>query len=566
MRDAALAILEDKIERSKSYLEHWRQPIEPLLFETLRAIDYVFCEELFVPSDTWKQTKKAQCGLSSWGVNKALSLMVPTELEGGPFRLFPSTGQTQRQASEFLLRCGILQRAEMLCGWLREGLLTARIHKPSAAMPSGIQTILVLKSDHPSMFGEVVSQRNKRWVSDFTIEQDTPWERDLQDRHAALESELEKSVGCFGSWGISYTTTREIDDHFLECGQIYLRRMWSQDLLGREDIIGGEPFNHYLGVLAAITGRAEKHLCFSSILARRHPELDLRNLLTTFAHCEEFITGLAVHLDAEAEHIRKLLEPLTLGSDNLHAHTASADIAWTPIVRSSQNYYILPLYGLDTNPFLFLLADLKARFPKDWFRLANGRERRWLDELKLIFPGDRWSLNDRNLKIRDGRKTITDLDFIAYDKQHNELALFQLKWQHPVGMDNRARRSAGKNLLDQGNDWVERVSGWLGKYGIAELSKRAGIIVKPDVDVKLFVIGRYNAYFTGFSERDARAVWSDWNHFMRVRVEHPRASIRELASILSDEAEEISRSYPGDSYMLPLDDLAVILNPTSEPQ
>lgn len=566
MRDAALALLEEKMEQSRAYLEHWRQPAEPLLFETLRAIDHVFCEELFIPSETWEQTKELQVGLSSWGVNKAISMMVPTQLETAPFRLFPSTDQTQGQANEFLLQCGIFQRTEMLYGWLKEGLLTARIDKPSTDLLSGIRTILVLKSDHPSTFNEIVAHKGRRWVSDLTIEQDGPWERDLQDRHAALEKELEKSVGCLGGWGMSYSTTREIDDHFLECGQIYLRRMWSQDLLGREDVIGGESFNHYLGVLAAVAGRMEKHLCFSSILKRRRPELDLRNLLTTFAPCEEFITGLAAHLDAETDHIRKLLEPLTLGSDNLQIHTASADTAWAPIVRSSRDYYILPLYGLNTNPFLFLLADLRARFSQDWFRLANDREGRWLSDLKVIFPGDRWSLNDRNLNLRDGKKTITDLDFVVYDKENNELALFQLKWQHPVGMDSRARRSAGKNLLEQGNDWIERVSGWLDKYGVAELGKRANIALKPDVDVKLFVIGRYNAYFTGFSERDARAVWSDWNHFMKVRIENGRASISGIANILSNEAEEICRSYPGDSYMLPLGDLAVILNPISEPQ
>jgi len=184
MRDAALAIMEDQIGRSRANLERWRQPSEPLLFETLRAIDYTICEELFTSPDTWSQTKKSQVGLSSWGVNKALSLILPTQLEAESFRLFPSMGQTQSQASEFLLQCGIVQRAEMLYGWLQEGLLTARIDKPSAPLPSGIQTILVLKSEHPSMFVEIVSQRNKRWVSDLTIEGDASWECDLQERHA----------------------------------------------------------------------------------------------------------------------------------------------------------------------------------------------------------------------------------------------------------------------------------------------------------------------------------------------------------------------------------------------
>ena len=402
-------------------------------------------------------------------MNKALSLMIPNELQGRPFQLFPSTRSVQVQADEFLLQCGVLQRAETLHGWLRDGLLSARLNKLAAPLPSGIDTVLVLKSNHPSLFSEVVSRTHRSWLSDLTMEHDGAWEREIGKRHAVIEPELEKCVRRLGDWGISYTTTREIDDHFLECGQIYLRRMWSQDLLGTDDIIGGEPFGHYLGVLAAVAGRAEKHLCFASILKRRHPELSLRNILTTFASCTDFITGLASHLDADSLQVQKLLSPLTLGPDNLQVHTASAEIAWAPIIHSSTYHYILPLYGMDTNPFLFLLNDLRAKYSKEWFSAANNREKRWLGELNYIFSGDRWVIKN-GLKLRDAQTTVTDLDYIAYDKVNNELAIFQLKWQHPVGMDNRARRSAGQNLLSQGNDWVQRVTSWLDKFGAEELT------------------------------------------------------------------------------------------------
>lgn len=565
MRDEALAILEEKIEAQKRYLEQWRQPAEPLLLETLRTIDALFFEQLFFPAVSAERTPLPQYTLSSWGVNKALSLMVPRQLPRGPFRLFPSSAQTRAQASELLLQCGILQRAETLYGWLRDGLLTARIDRPAAPMASGIKTVLVLKSDHPSMFSEVISWTNKRWLSELTMDHDGSWENELQQRHIALAPKLERAVTCFGGWDISYTTTPEIDDHFLECGQIYLRRMWSQDLLGTDDVIGGEPFGDYLGVLTAVAGRAEKHLCFASILKRRHPELRLENLLTTFAPCDEFVDGLAAHLDAETMQIRKFLDCLTLGPENLDVHTASGDTAWAPIVRSSEDYFLLPLYGLDTNPFLFLLTDLQARFPKEWFRAANNREKRWLCDLGHIFQGDRWEVNDRSLNLREGKKTVTDLDFIAYDKEHNELALFQLKWQHPVGIDNRARRSAGKNLLSQGNDWIERVTGWIERNSVDELAGRAGIAVKPDVKVQLFVIGRYNAYFTGFADRDARATWADWNHLMKARLDNPRASVSQLCATLRAEADEISASYTGDSYAVPIGDIALILNPVQEP-
>lgn len=565
MTEEALALLERGIENQKNSLESWRQPSEPLLFETLRTIDSLFFENLFFPEGSAERTAFPQYSLPTWGINKALSLIVPASLSEGPFRLFPSDGRTQAQAREFLLQCGILQRAETLHGWLREGLLKARIDRLPQPLRSGTDIVLVLKSDHPSIFNEVISRAHRRWLSDLTMDLDGGWERDLQTRHLALEPKLEASVDCFGGWGMSYTTSPEIDDHFLECGQIYLRRMWSQDLLGVDDIIGGERFGDYLGVLTAIAGRSEKHLCFASIIKRRHPELRLNNLLTTFVPCVDFVTGLARHLDAEISQILKFLESMTLGPGNLNVHTGSGDMAWAPIVRSSQDYYLLPLYGLDTNPFLFLLTDLQARFPQEWFRAANNRERRWLDQLNQIFPGERWVVNDRNLKLQDGKKTVTDLDYIAYDKINNELAIFQLKWQQPVGIDNRARRSAGKNLVSQGNDWIDRVTRWLDTFGINELAQRAGIQVKPDAKVRLLVVARYNAHFSGYSDYDERATWVDWNHLMKLRLAQPSSSVSELCQALRTEVDKASTSYPGDSYALPLGNLAVILNPEGEP-
>ncbi len=563
--DEIALLLAMKIEEKKRLLEGWRKPTESALFEILRGIDSLFFENLFYPVDASKRTPLAQYTMSSWGVNKALSLLMPNELWEGSFRLLPSSPYMKTQANEFLLQCGILQRAETLHGWLCDGLLTATLDKLPVPLSSGIDTVLVLKSNHPSMFSEVVSRTHRSWVSDLTMKHDGSWERDIRDRHVAIETQLEECVRRWGNWGISYATTKKIDDHFLECGQIYLRRMWSQDLLGTDDTIGGERFGDYLGVLAALAGRMEKHLCFAAILKRRHPELELRNILTTSAPCTEFVTGLAAHLDADHLQVQKLLSCLTLGPDNLHAHAASAETAWAPIVRASHNHYILPMYGMDTNPFLFLLTDLRAKYPTEWFSAANNRERRWIQELRYIFPEGRWVVNDRNLNLRKAGSVITDVDYIVYDKKSNELAIFQLKWQQPVGIDNRARRSAGKNLLSQCNDWIQRVTGWLNDFGSEELAKRAGIEVLSGVRIELFVIARYNAYFTGFSNRDARATWADWNHLMKARVENPGASIGQLAATLTAEADEISKSYRGESYVLPLDNLAVILNPLREP-
>jgi hypothetical protein len=129
---AELAFLNDKISSETRSMEGWRRPSQLLLFETLRAIDNAYCEELFVPDEEQEATALLHRSLLTWGVNKALARILPDELTHGAFKLLPSTEETRRKADWFLFQCGSLQRAELLRDWLAEGLLTVRLDKPSA--------------------------------------------------------------------------------------------------------------------------------------------------------------------------------------------------------------------------------------------------------------------------------------------------------------------------------------------------------------------------------------------------------------------------------------------------
>jgi hypothetical protein len=161
-------------------------------------------------------------------------------------------------------------------------------------------------------------------------------------------------------------------------------------------------------------------------------------------------------MDADRREIEAILASFTLTGDNLEVHTRGGATAWAPIVQASTDTLTLPIYGLDVNPFLFLLTDLRSRHEADWFRVANNREGRWIEEIQMLFNEPRWHTHGRNLRLRESGKDVTDIDFAAFDRQANELALFQLKWQHPVGMDNRGRRSTGRNLIEESNRWVDK--------------------------------------------------------------------------------------------------------------
>jgi hypothetical protein len=562
--DPALKRLRVAIEDQRAYLLAYEKPSEPIAYETLRSLDDLFCRELFEGVPTAQEERQFR-SISTWGVNHALRRIVPQTLENRPFRDFQSRDQYHERADDFVFGCGTLQLAERFEEWLREGVVTGRLSRHQHPDEARIVEVLVLRSAMPSHSDEEIGRAGLRWVGNLAVAKGRGAEARLAQRHRKLMPELSRRADLIDGWRASYTSTRDIDDYFLEWAQLYLRRIHSQDLVGADDHIGGRPFSRYVAVLTALSGRSQKHLAFASILATRHRSLNIRNLLTAHAPREEFVLSLARYMDADRAEIEGILASFVLSAENLDIHTRGSDTAWAPLVQASSETMLLPMFGLDINPFLFLLTDIRARYEKDWFRVANNRERRWIEEISDLFEPPRWQTHGRNLRLREGGKDVTDIDFAMLDRKSNQVGLVQLKWQHPIGMDNRGRRSAGKNLVGESNRWVQAVTAWLDRHGVDELMQRLGFDGAVSPSVHLFVLGRYHVHLTGFDARDSRAVWSDWAHFQRVRVEGPRRSIAQTASALQSAVARSKADKKGEAIMLPIGELGVVLNPSSVP-
>ena len=110
------------------------------------------------------------------------------------------------------------------------------------------------------------------------------------------------------------------------------------------------------------------------------------------------------NLSDEWHYLDDILASFVLRGDNLELHAKGGQTVWAPIVQASAHALLLPVYGLDINPFLFLFTELRARHEKDWFRIANNRERRWIEEIERLFEGARWQTHRKNLRLRAGGK------------------------------------------------------------------------------------------------------------------------------------------------------------------
>lgn len=151
---------------------------------------------------------------------------------------------------------------------------------------------------------------------------------------------------------------------------------------------------------------------------------------------------------------------------------------------------------------------------------------------------------------------------VKIDMESNERETAALKrLNRAIANDERARKSASSNLLKECNSWIEKVCGWLDRHGAPELMRRLGFSAKgPSPKIKLVVLGRYAAYYTGHGERDPRATWSDWANFLKARAQPgPRALSRTL-TVLNRDIKRMRATKKLGRFYVPVGELTVVLN------
>lgn len=561
----ALDRLHAAIADQRRQADEWRKPSALITLEAVRALDDLFCRELFEEGHRAPADAQAFRTILTWGGNQALQRVLPTAVETRPHRFLASSSNSAAKMDDFLFECAALQLGERYAAWLRDGLVQGRVRTFPKLDEPGNLDVIELTNVQARAHDEEIGRNGLRWASARTAAIRSADERRLRQRHRKLYRELSDRVFAVDDWTIGYQSTPNIDAYFAEWARLYLERFYAQDLLGADDRIGGRPFSAYMAVLTVLSTRAHKHIAFAQILLRKRPELSLRNLLTGVTGYDRLVKAVASVLDADEREVAEILNALTLGPGNAAVHLSETGTCWAPLVRTTEDAIVLPIYGLDINPVLFLLTDLRSRYSNDWAVMANRREGRWIQELAEQFNSPRWAFNDKNLKLKHDGKDVTDIDFAVFDRRDGDLALIQLKWQQPIGSDERQRRNAGSNLTGECNTWIERVTGWIAIYGLEELVRRLGFSPAPAPRLRLVVLGRYHAHFTGSGVRDGRADWFDWQHVRRARLEGPRRSLAQLLNAVARETAASAAAAQKEARMLPIGDAGIILNPDRMP-
>jgi hypothetical protein len=342
------------------------------------------------------------------------------------------------------------------------------------------------------------------------------WARDRIDEYVDIDS----------GWFIRYDSDTELLKHYRDLARINFIKSPESEALPDSARLGPRTFGEWRELAIMAAGRAMLHISFATRLsALNKGQLDLRNLLTIYVRHEDLRavwrqqTGLT-----DDKSVEEIADIFMLTSETAEAYFRDHDYSLPFHIRFGKYFALLPLFASVINPCTFLATELKRRYRKDWDRAVNEREKKFCLDLYQLLQTPRYIPGPENFTLRSANgEMATDIDAVLFDSHSNGLYLFQLKWFDVFGLSLKERHSKIQNLLKV-NKWVELVWNWAMSQSsdsvLRALKLRPNTLVTKPLTIRLFVLTRYSARFSGSHKFDARAAWLSWPAFSRLILEH----------------------------------------------
>lgn len=145
--------------------DEWRKPNALITLEAVRALDDLFCRELFEARRRVPDDAEAFRTILTWGGNQALQRVLPTMLETRPHRFLASSSDSAGKMDDFLFECAALQLGERYAAWLRDGLIEGRVRTfPNPEKPGNFD-VIELTSVQRRAHDEEIGRNGLRWAS-----------------------------------------------------------------------------------------------------------------------------------------------------------------------------------------------------------------------------------------------------------------------------------------------------------------------------------------------------------------------------------------------------------------
>ena len=477
------------------------------LLEIIRAIDSIGYLRAFAPGRGVSDIP-GHSDVSWLGASRALSLFLPAGMIGPGAMWARTSSERSLWASMLLYRSGLVSHLKRLTEFLRYDLATLELGK------SGGIRFVITAGDFESIDRDAIV-----WFGRQAKKADHPFLDALkEDRGEWIVRELETRVEKDANFGIRYSSSRELEDYFEAHAESHAYSLPGNDSLLDDCKIGPLKFGQYRSAMVTGMARCLKHAAFVDTLLIRKDAPAARDILTIFSFDYELREQWGGLLGLQDEEADIILEVMGISpADGVHLGSLP-DCPQALLIRGGDRCWHTPVFGGLNCPFPWMNRKLQRMFRPDWDRAVNRRELSFRDDLRMLFPEPRFFMHPRPYRLRDGRNTLTDIDAAILDRNTGTLGIFQLKWQDSFEASLSERASRQRNLTREGNEWIEVVSRHCAGMDGSERALCLGFpkeMASHAKAMRLFVLTRNAAQFSGGEAQDRRAAWYSWYDLLR---------------------------------------------------
>jgi hypothetical protein len=483
------------------------------LIELVRSADlHAYFKYFFEPPEL--TTKLAnECLFVGFGIGPALRAFLPKVAglgDGIPW--YPSPKKIANWADGFLVRLGQLAMLRRLAHCERYGLVRCESYSDDhvSIHVTGSDVEALDREDLQWMASHALSRQIEQ--QDLLAQQIKGWARDRIDQYVGIDREH----------FICYDSDHELLALYQERAKMMMVTSAEADAFPDEVQIGPRSFGEWKGIALNAAARAGLHLSFATRLrAQNRDKLDLRNLLTVFVRYEDLRAVWSEQTGVTDEAgLDEIADVFMLTAKHADEYFTNYDHPLPYQIWFGDHFALLPQFGYLGNVTTFLVTELRRKYRRDWDKAVNEREGKFVQNVFELLPEPDYARGRENVVIRKaGGGTDTDIDAVLFDRGGNCLYLLQVKWFDIFAYGLRERESKLKNLL-KANKWVDQVHRWTVNTPLAEILLRVGlqdVVTAPDsMEIRLLVLTRNSARFSGMHQYDDRAGWISWPRLCRL--------------------------------------------------
>lgn len=328
---------------------------------------------------------------------------------------------------------------------------------------------------------------------------------------------MEKMVHLWNQNFIGYDANPEVDRFFIRNAQLDLAQATEWDGFPQNSKFGGIEYHYFLDALVAIESICLKHVQFVEVAMKKYPNLKKRNILPLILDYDSFLETLEYFLGVPSEIASKISDIFILDEQkkDYYKHVGAP----IPLfIRVSSTQLLRSFTGCIYKPMEFILSEIKRQYSKDWDRNTKEREQLFRKELYEYFNEKKFITFDRSIDIYENGRIITDIDGCIFDKETNDIAFIQLKWQDSIYDSTRSFTSKKKNYIEKSTKWVEDIGNWVNNTSekqIGDFLHLSPQLIKKE-KIKFFVIGRHNGNFSGDEKPPKNAAWCQWYSLLEI--------------------------------------------------